>query len=142
MTTDKTIEPPVVAVVSSPSTNTELTLDVVDESESSNLVGALVGFRLDSNTLSEEGQKLERRVLGQITSIQLRNRWHEDQAFKNIIKSRKKLPAITPQQDTRTAIMRIGGSFERNDNGPMMHGDLRGVFRQPAPRSYSLINSF
>ncbi len=127
MTTDDASEPLVVAVVSSPSTNTELTLDVVDESETSMLVGALVGFRLDSHALSEEGQKLERRVLGQITSIQLRNRWHEDQAFKNIIKSRKKLPAITPQQDTRTAIMRIGGSFERIDNGPMMHGDLRGV---------------
>ena len=126
MTTDKTGEPPVIAVVSSPSTNTELTLDVVDEKESSNLVGALVGFRFDSPT-SEEGQTLERRVLGQITSIQLRNRWHEDQAFKNIIKSHKKLPAITPQQDTRTAIMRIGGSFERIDQGTMRHGDLRGV---------------
>ena len=127
MTNDNASEPLVVAVVSSPSTNTELTLDVVDESETSMLVGALVGFRLDSHALSEEDQKLERRVLGQITSIQLRNRWHEDQAFKNIIKSRKQLPAITPQQDTRTAIMRIGGSFERIDNGPMMHGDLRGV---------------
>lgn len=127
MTTDNASEPPVVAVVSSPSTNTELTLDVVDESEGSKLVGALVGFRLDSHALSGEGPKLERRVLGQITSIQLRNRWHEDQAFKNIIKSRKKLPAITPQQDTRTAIMRIGGSFERIDRGTMRHGDLRGV---------------
>ncbi len=127
MTTPNASDPPVVAVVSSPSTNTELTLDVVDESESSNLVGALVGFRWDFPTLSEEGQTLERRVLGQITSINLRNRWHEDQAFKNIIKSRHKLPAITPQQDTRTAIMRIGGSFERMYGGPMMHGDLRGV---------------
>ena len=127
MTTDKASEPPVVAVVSSPSTNTELTLDVVKENERSDLVGALVGFRLDSPTLSEEGRILERRVLGQITSIQLRNRWHEDQAFKNIIKSRQKLPAITPQQDTRTAIMRIGGSFEREYRGTMRHGDLRGV---------------
>ena len=82
MTTDKASEPPVVAVVSSPSTNTELTLDVVEGNEHSNLVGALLGFRLDPPTSSEEGQKLERRVLGQITSIQLRNRWHEDQAFK------------------------------------------------------------
>ncbi len=126
MTTEKASEPAVVAVVGSPSTNTELTLDVLDENESSNLVGALVGFRFDS-PVSEEDQKLQRRVLGQITSIQLRNRWHEDQAFKNIIKSRKILPAITPQQDTRTAIMRIGGSFERTDQETMRHGDLRGV---------------
>ncbi len=127
MTSTNTTVPPIVAVVSSPSTNTELTLDVVESSKSSDLVGALVGFRWDSSDSLPEGQTLERRVLGQITSVELRNRWHEDQAFKNIIKSRKQLPAITPQQDTRTAIMRIGGSFERIGTGPMSHGDMRGV---------------
>ncbi len=126
--TTSNASPPVVAVVSSPSTNIELTLDVVSNHSASNLIGALVGFRWDQSNPLNDSQTLPTRVLGQITSIQMRNRWHEDQAFKNIIKSNKKLPAITPQQDTRTAVMKIGGCFVQAENrGHHSHGDLGGV---------------
>ena len=128
MTNDAASDTPVVAVVSSPSTNVELTLDVVGEHSASNLIGALVGFRWDQSNPLNDSQTIPTRVLGQITSIQMRNRWHEDQAFKNIIKSNKKLPAITPQQDTRTAVMKIGGCFVQTQNpGNHAHGDLGGV---------------
>ena len=128
MTTPNASGPPVVAVVSSPSTNVELTLDVVGTHYASNLIGALVGFRWDQSNPLNDSQTTPTRVLGQITSIQMRNRWHEDQAFKNIIKSNKKLPAITPQQDTRTAVMKIGGCFVQSENpGSHSHGDLGGV---------------
>ena len=120
--------PPVVAVVSSPSTNVELTLDVVGNHSASNLIGALVGFRWDQSDPLNDSQTTPTRVLGQITSIEMRNRWHKDQAFKNIIKSNKKLPAITPQQDTRTAVMKIGGCFVQSENRHHhSHGDLGGV---------------
>ena len=59
--------------------------------------------------------------------MELRNRWHEDQAFKNIIKSEQSLPAITPHQDTRTAKMKIGGCFVPKGKGLYEHGDLGGV---------------
>lgn len=128
MNTPDASGPPVVAVVSSPSTNVELTLDVVDDHYASNLIGALVGFRWDQSNPQDGSQTIPTRVLGQITSIQMRNRWHEDQAFKNIIKSNKKLPAITPQQDTRTAVMKIGGCFVQTENrSHHSHGDLGGV---------------
>ena len=128
MTTPNASGPPVVAVVSSPSTNVELTLDVVGTHYASNLIGALVGFRWDQSNPLNDSQTFPTRVLGQITSIQMRNRWHEDQAFKNIIKSNKKLPAITPQQDTRTAVMKIGGCFVQSVTpGNHSHGDLGGV---------------
>ena len=128
MNTPDASGPPVVAVVSSPSTNVELTLDVIDDHSASNLIGALVGFRWDQSNPQDGSQTIPTRVLGQITSIQMRNRWHEDQAFKNIIKSNKKLPAITPQQDTRTAVMKIGGCFVQTENrGYHSHGDLGGV---------------
>ncbi len=128
MTTDNASNPPVVAVVSSPSTNVELTLDVVGSHSASNLIGALVGFRWDQLNPLNNSETIPTRVLGQITSIQMRNRWHEDQAFKNIIKSNKTLPAITPQQDTRTAVMKIGGCFVQTENrGHHSHGDLGGV---------------
>ena len=128
MTTDAPSDTPVVAVVSSPSTSVELTLDVVDDHSASNLIGALVGFRWDQSNPQNDSQTIPTRVLGQITSIQMRNRWHEDQTFKNIIKSNKTLPAITPQQDTRTAVMKIGGCFVQTENrGHHSHGDLGGV---------------
>ena len=128
MTTKDTNDPPVVAVVSSPSTNVELTLDVVGDHSASSLIGALVGFRWDQSNRPNNGEVIPTRVLGQITSIQLRNRWHEDQAFKNIIKSNKTLPAITPHQDTRTAVMKIGGCFVQTEKpGHFSHGDLGGV---------------
>ena len=127
MTVTDTSDPPVVAVVSSPSTNVELTLDVVGNHSASHLIGALVGFRWDQSNPHDDSRDLPTRVLGQITSIQMRNRWHEDQAFKNIIKSNKRLPAITPHQDTRTAIMKIGGCFVQTERGNFSHGDLGGV---------------
>ena len=128
MMTSNASDPPVVAVVSSPSTNVQLTLDVVGEHSASNLIGALVGFRWDQSNPLNDSQTIPTRVLGQITSIQMRNRWHEDQAFKNIIKSNKTLPAITPQQDTRTAVMKIGGCFVQTESrGHHSHGDLGGV---------------
>ena len=128
MTTPNANGPPVVAVVSSPSTNVELTLDIVGDHSASNLIGALVGFRWDQSNPLNDSQTIPTRVLGQITSIQMRNRWHEDQAFKNIIKSNKTLPAITPQQDTRTAVMKIGGCFVQEENrSHHSHGDLGGV---------------
>ena len=114
MTTEdeKREEYPPVARVSSPSDNTELSLDIVEEVVQHPLVGALVGIewkQTAASTADEEPRKTA--VLGQITSIGMRNRWHEDQTFKNIVKTRGELPAITKLQDTRTAIMKVGGCF-------------------------------
>jgi len=117
-----------VAVVGSPSTNTELTLDIVEERANDKLVGAMVGFTsLQVEPESQSGTTPQTAVLGQITSVVMRNRWHEDQTFKNIIKKVGDLPAITGQQDTRTAIMKVGGCFVRNDGKTFSHGDLGSV---------------
>ena len=116
-----------VAVVGSPSTNSELTLDILDTSVSARLVGALVGLTWRQAEPSHTEDAPLTAVLGQITSIEMRNRWHEDQTFKNIIKSNNVLPSITPAQDTRTAIMKIGGCFVRNPDGSYSHGDIGSV---------------
>ncbi len=116
-----------VAVVGSPSTNTELTLDILDSSTSARLVGALVGLTWRQSEPPQSEEPSLTAVLGQITSVEMRNRWHEDQTFKNIIKSNSKLPSITPAQDTRTAVMKIGGCFVRNPDGSYSHGDIGSV---------------
>ena len=134
MTTDSAIEVPEnrsraipVAVVGSPSTNTELTLDILDSSIDAKLVGALVGFTWRQTDPVPGDDVPQTAVLGQITSLEMRNRWHEDQTFKNIIKSNQKLPSITPAQDTRTALMKVGGCFGRNRDETYSHGDLGSV---------------
>ena len=116
-----------VAVVGSPSTNTELTLDLLDSSIDAKLVGALVGFTWRQTEPVPSNDVPQTAVLGQITSLEMRNRWHEDQTFKNIIKSERKLAAITPAQDTRTALMKVGGCFVRSADGSYSHGDLGSV---------------
>lgn len=116
-----------VAVVGSPSTNTELTLDILDSSTNARLVGALVGFTWSQSEPPQSEDSPLAAVLGQITSVEMRNRWHEDQTFKNIIKSNNVLPSITPAQDTRTAVMKVGGCFVRNPDGTYSHGDIGSV---------------
>lgn len=118
----------VVARVSSPSTNNELALDIDGSAENRRLVGALVGLTWkQSRGASEDARNLTTAVLGQITSIGMRNRWHEDQTFKNIVKTQGKLPAITKLQDTRTATMKVGGCFVKIDDDEYTHGDLGSV---------------
>ena len=116
-----------VARVSSPSTNTELTLDIIEPAENRRLVGALVGLSWEQSEAQSTGGGSRTAVLGQITSIEMRNRWHEEQTFKNIVKTRGELPAITKLQDTRTATMKVGGCFVRGGSGEYAHGDLGSV---------------
>ena len=117
----------VVARVSSPSSNTELMLDIVGEATQTRLVGALVGLAWKQSDAKEGASPDTTAVLGQITSVEMRNRWHEDQTFKNIVKSSGKLPAITEWQDTRTATMKVGGCFVQRGKSEYAHGDLGSV---------------
>lgn len=99
-----------IAVVGSPSTNTELTLDLLQEAAEEKVVGALVTFGA-----VQDGCPI--RVVGQIVSVELRNRWHEDSVFRNLIKRTGEIPPITSRQDTRTAALVVGATFARREGG-------------------------
>ncbi len=99
-----------VAVVGSPSTNTELTLDLLQEATEERLVGALTAFRATQN-----GQTIV--SVGQIVGIELKNRWHEDSVFRNLVKRTGEIPPITNRQDTRTADLVVGATFRQSANG-------------------------
>src|SRR5207253_8428393 len=99
-----------VAVVGSPSTNTELTLDLLQEATEERLVGALTSFEAVQN-----GQRII--SVGQIVGIELRNRWHEDSVFRNLVKRTGEIPPITNRQDTRTADLVVGATFKRAQDG-------------------------
>lgn len=97
-----------IGVVGSPSTNTELTIDLLMEAAEERVVGALVGFDATQN-----GKPIT--TVGQIVSVELRNRWHEDSVFRNLIKRTGEIPPITNRQDTRTASLIVGATFSAND---------------------------
>jgi len=99
-----------VAVVGSPSTNTELTVDLLQEAIEERLVGALTSFEAVQN-----GQRIT--SVGQIVGIELKNRWHEDSVFRNLIKRTGEIPPITNRQDTRTADLVVGATFRQVANG-------------------------
>lgn len=96
-----------VAVVGSPSSNVELTVDLLQEATEERLVGALVHFAATQN-----GRPVE--TVGQIVSVELRNKWHEDSVFRNLIKRTGQIPPITSRQDTRTACLAVGATFRED----------------------------
>lgn len=95
-----------IAVVGSPSTNTHLTVDLLQEAIEDRLVGALVSFEA-----SQSGARIT--TVGQIVAIELKNRWHEDSVFRNLVKRTGEIPPITSRQDTRTAELVAGATFRR-----------------------------
>ena len=99
-----------VGVVGSPSTTTELTMDILQEASEERLLGALVGFDATQN-----GSPIT--SVGQVVGLELRNRWHEDATFRNLIKRTGEIPPITSRQDTRTADLVVGATFKRTGSG-------------------------
>lgn len=99
-----------VAVIGSPSSNTELTLDLLLEATEERMVGALAAFRANQN-----GTPII--SVGQVVGIELRNRWHEDSVFRNLVKRTGEIPPITNRQDTRIADFVVGATFRQGTNG-------------------------
>lgn len=99
-----------IAVVGSPSTNTELTLDLLQEATEERIVGALTAFE----TIQDGYEVI---AVGQIVGIELKNRWHEDSIFRNLIKRTGEIPPITNRQDTRTASLVVGATFRATAQG-------------------------
>jgi len=99
-----------IAVVGSPSTNTELTLDLLQEATEERLVGALTAF---------EAVQSGARIIsvGQVVGIELHNRWHEDSVFRNLVKRTGEIPPITNRQDTRIADLVVGATFRESQHG-------------------------
>lgn len=117
MTEFKTDE---IAVVGSPSSTEELVLDVLDKAASTRLVGSLVRFNLE-----QEGQEI--CVTGQITSLEQRNKWHENDVMKNIIKTDGHVPHLSGRQDVRTATLAPGAVFGLDPESDMWRHEVLGT---------------
>lgn len=104
----------IVGVVWSPSDSFEAIIDIHGLSEEQKLLGELVCF-----TVTE--WKNEVLVLWQITEIQTKNQWHEEPAFKGIIKRHWTLPNLSWVADNRIAKITVQSSFIAIDDTPEAH---------------------
>ena len=98
-----------IGVVGSPSSTTQLSLDVLDSAVSRKLVGELVLLRF-----MQDG--IPHYALGQITEVQLRNTWHEDPTMRSLIRQRGPVDAVSGRQDTHLGQMVISAVFR--EGGP------------------------
>ncbi len=108
-----------ISVVGSPSTTTQLALDIMGAAVGRKLVGelAILPFSQDSAA---------HYALGQITEVKLRNIWHEDPTMRSLIRQRGKVDAISERQDTHQGEMIVSAVFSATTKGyePSMLGTV------------------
>ncbi|TCS72156.1 zonular occludens toxin Zot [Sulfuritortus calidifontis] len=107
----------IVGATGSPNTVNDVSFDVRAGHLNTALLGALVAFdvrvRIDDVT---EDRYL---VLGQVSSIETINRWHEEAALKNFIKLRGRLPHLTEVGDITEGKIQVIGAYRVTANGYM-----------------------
>lgn len=70
-----------IGVIGSPSSTSEMALDIMASAVNKKLVGELALFRYE-----QDGHP--HYALGQITEVELRNVWHEDPTMRSLIRQR------------------------------------------------------
>ncbi|MBE7467778.1 MAG: ATP-binding protein [Anaerolineales bacterium] len=98
-----------IGVIGSPSSTTELALDILASAVTKKLVGELALFRYMQDSV-------DHYALGQITEISLRNIWHEDPTMRSLIRQRGKVDAVSERQDTHQGEMIVSAVFA-DENG-------------------------
>ncbi len=97
-------------VIGSPSSTTEIVIDVLGTAASRKLVGELALFHYP-----QDGR--EHYALGQITEIQLRNIWHEDPTMRSLVRRHGRVDAVSARQDTHLGRMGISAVFAEGAGG-------------------------
>lgn len=110
-----------VAVVGSPSTNYEVTLDLLAEATHDPLVGSMLLLTQPSGDGLELG-------LGMVTEVTTVNQWHTNPALRGVVKTRGAIPGMSGDTgDVRMATIKLQAAY-RNDTP-----DGDGKWRQSGP---------
>jgi hypothetical protein len=97
-------------VIGSPSSTSELALDILGSAAMRKLVAELALFRF-----KQDGT--QHYALGQITEVQLRNVWHEDPTMRSLIRQRGRVDAVSERQDTHLGKIVISAVFRKGQQG-------------------------
>lgn len=93
-------------VIGSPSSTSQLALDILGSAATRKLVGELALFRF-----TQDGAP--HYALGQITEVELRNVWHEEPTMRSLIRQRGRVDAVSERQDTHLGKMVVSAVFRR-----------------------------
>ena len=104
----------VVGITSSPSSTLEIVVDITEKSKTSRALGQMVHV-----TLEEDKKGI--LAVGQIVGLATRNRWHEDMAFKGVIKRHGSLPNLSDVADNRLATVSVQSCFDLSGKIPDAH---------------------
>ena len=114
-----------IGTIGSPSSTSELSLDILGTAVSKKLVGELALFRF-----SQDGKP--HYALGQITEVQLRNIWLEDPTMRSLARQRGQVNPVSGQQDTHLGDMTVSAVF--CDDGNKFEPSILGTV--PATGTY------
>ena len=98
-----------IGAIGSPSSTSELCLDILGTAVTKKLVGELALFRF-----SQDGTP--HYALGQITEVQLRNIWLEDPTMRSLVRLRGQVNPVSGQQDTHLGEMTVSAVFSDKGN--------------------------
>ena len=98
-----------IGVIGSPSSTSELTVDVLGTAVNKGLVGKFSLFNYN-----QDGK--DHYALGQITEIIMQNIWTQDPTMRGIIRQKGRVDPITEKQDIHTAKMVVSSVFANNNN--------------------------
>lgn len=98
-------------ITSSPSTTLDVVIDITEKSKAERALGQMVYV-----VVEEDGKQV--LVIGQIISIETKNRWHEDLAFKGVIKRHGRLPHLSGTADNRIASISVQACYDISQTEP------------------------
>jgi len=98
-----------IGTIGSPSSTSELSLDIFGTAVGKKLVGELALFRF-----SQDGKP--HYALGQITEVRLRNIWLEDPTMRSLARQRGQVNPVSGQQDTHLGNMTVSAVFSDEGN--------------------------
>ncbi|MCD6101090.1 MAG: ATP-binding protein [Candidatus Marinimicrobia bacterium] len=98
-----------IGVVGSPSSTTQLALDILGSAVKKKLVGELALF-----SFTQDGKP--HYALGQITEVKLRNIWHEEPTIRSLIRQKGSINPISERQDTHLGEMTVSAVFKQEGN--------------------------
>jgi len=107
-----------IGTIGSPSSTSELSLDILGTAIGKKLVGELAIFRF-----SQDGKP--HYALGQITEVQLRNVWLEDPTMRSLARQRGQVNPVSGQQDTHLGKVTVSAVF--SDDGCRFEPSILGT---------------
>jgi hypothetical protein len=98
-------------ITGSPSTTLDVVIDITEQTKTDRTLGQMVYVCVE-----EDGRNV--LVIGQIIEIETKNRWHEDPAFKGVIKRHGSLPHLSGAADNRIATISVQASYDLGKESP------------------------